>query len=97
MQIFGCVFCVRLAWLEPDQCVPSNNLTLRDVDYRLRAMGMGSIWQAPNGRAEVIRQRHDPKSVRSLTPGDALKVLMQGAMSPKLPGTTATTTCMPSG
>ena len=53
--------------------------TLRDVDYRLRAMGMGSIWQAPNGRAGGDQTSwYDPKSVRSLTPGDALKVLMQG-------------------
>ena len=49
---------------------------LREIDFRLRALGMGSIWQAGlNGNPMAS---YDPSTIRSLTPSDALKLLMQG-------------------
>jgi hypothetical protein len=50
--------------------------SLRDIDYRLRVRGMGSIWnvgEGPDGLAN-----YDPSAIRTMTPGEALKHLMQG-------------------
>ena len=50
--------------------------SLRELDFRLRGRGMGSIWQAGNPADGLAA--YDPSTIRSLTPGDALKWLMQG-------------------
>ena len=50
--------------------------SLRDIDYRLRMRGMGSIWQAGYGPEGLAS--YDPSTIRAMTPGEALKHLMQG-------------------
>jgi len=50
---------------------------LRDIDFRLRALGMGSIWNGAAAPGDAMKS-YDPSMVRGMIPNDALKVLMQG-------------------
>ena len=53
-------------------CTPQN---LRDLDFRLRALGGG--FNLGGGVGSDPMSAYDPNSIRSLVPGDALKFLMQ--------------------
>jgi len=55
-------------------CAPQN---LRDIDYRLRALNGSFGFHFGSGAGGDPMSAYDPSSIRSLTPGDALKFLMQ--------------------